>query len=62
MKKFKKNIGMVMVVMGLFLAIATADGSNYEILLRFAGVVMLALGAYLSEAYDFQETTEGPEI
>ena len=54
MKTFKKNIGTVMAALGMFLAIGTADGSNYEILLRLGGVVMFALGAYLAEVLDFQ--------
>lgn len=54
MKTFKKNIGLVLSVGGMFLAIGTADGSNYEILLRLGGVVMFALGAYLAEVLDFQ--------
>lgn len=54
MKTFKKNIGIVITLIGLFLAIGTADGSNYEILLRLGGVVMFALGAYLAEVLDFQ--------
>ncbi len=54
MKTFKKNIGIVMTLIGIFLAIGTADGSNYEILLRLVGVVMFALGAYLAEVLDFQ--------
>ena len=54
MKKIKEYIGLAMVVLGLFLAIGTADGSNYEILLRLGGVVMFALGAYFAEVLDFQ--------
>ena len=54
MKKFKKNIGLVLSVGGMFLTIATADGSNYEILLRLTGVVMFALGAFLAQMFDFQ--------
>lgn len=54
MKKIKEYIGSAMVVLGLFLTIGTADGSNYEILLRLGGVVMFALGAYLAEVLDFQ--------
>ena len=54
MKKIKEYIGFAMTVLGLFLVIGTADGSNYEILLRLGGVVMFALGAYLAEVLDFQ--------
>lgn len=54
MKTFKKNIGVAMTVFGLFLAIGTADGSNYEILLRLIGVLLFALGAYIAQMFDFQ--------
>ena len=54
MKKIKEYIGLAMVVLGLFLAIGTADGSNYEILLRLTGVAMFALGAYFAEVFDYQ--------
>ena len=54
MKTFKKNIGVAMTVLGLFLAIGTADGSNYEILLRLGGVVLFTLGAYFAQMLDFQ--------
>lgn len=54
MKKFKKNIGLVLSVGGMFLTIATADGSNYEILLRLIGVAMFTLGAYFAQMFDFQ--------
>lgn len=54
MKKYKENIGLAMVIIGLFLAIATADGSKHEILLRLTGVVMFALGAFLAQMFDFQ--------
>lgn len=54
MKKIKEYIGLAMVVLGLFLAIGTADGSNYEILLRLGGVVLFTLGAYFAQMFDFQ--------
>ena len=54
MKTFKKNIGIVMTLIGMFLAIGTADGSNCEILLRLGGVVLFTLGAYFAQMFDFQ--------
>lgn len=54
MKKFKEYLGFAMVIIGLFLTIATADGSDLEILLRILGVVMVALGAYIVQLFDFQ--------
>ena len=54
MKKFKKNIGTAMTVIGMFIAIGTADGSKYEIILRLTGVAMFTLGAYFAQMFDFQ--------
>ena len=54
MKTFKKNIGIVMTLIGMFLAIGTADGSKYEIILRLGGVVLFTLGAYFAQMFDFQ--------
>lgn len=58
MKRIKEKIGLAMALVGLFLAIATANGSNYEILLRLAGVVIFAIGGYLSKAFYFQQDNE----
>ena len=54
MKTFKKNIGLAMTLLGMFLAIGTADGSKYEIILRLGGVVLFTLGAYFAQMFDFQ--------
>lgn len=54
MKTFKKNIGIVMTLIGMFIAIGTADGSKYEMILRLTCVAMFTLGAYLAEAFEFQ--------
>ena len=45
----------MLTILGMFLAIGTADGSNYEIVLHLTGVVMFALGAYMAEAFYFQQ-------
>lgn len=55
MKKVKKTIGSALMISGMILAVCTADGSKYEIGLRLAGVAMLAIGAWLAKAYDFQK-------
>lgn len=54
MKKFKEYLGYAMAIIGLFLTIATADGSDIEILLRLGGVVLFTLGAYFAQIFDFQ--------
>lgn len=55
MKNIKKTIGSVLWLLGLALAICTPDNCQHEIALRLAGVLLFAIGAYLAEAYDFQE-------
>lgn len=59
MKKVKKTIGSALMISGIILMLTVADGSKYEIGLRIAGVAILAIGAWLAEAYDFQQ--EGGE-
>ena len=61
--KARKCIGMAMVAIGLFLAVCTADGSKWEMGLRMAGVALFAIGAWLAEAYYWQNAigNEGEE-
>lgn len=61
--KARKCIGTAMVAIGLFLAVCTADGSKWEIGLRMAGVALFAIGAWLAEAYYWQNAigNEGEE-
>ena len=44
----KINIWTIVALMGLFLAICTADGSNGEIGLRLCGVVCFGIGAKMA--------------
>lgn len=60
-KTLKKEIGTAMLSIGLFLAVCTADGSKWEIGLRLTGVAMIAIGAWLAEAYDWQTGKGGLE-
>lgn len=53
--KARNIIGGGIAAIGLFLAIETTNGSDYELALRFLGLVMTAAGAYVSKAFDFQE-------
>ena len=59
MKRAKKIFGCMIVAIGLVLAIETMNESNYEVALRFGGTVLIALGAYLAEAFDFQTKKGG---
>lgn len=43
--KTRHIIGAVLLIIGMFLAIATADGSKNEVILRAAGVALIAAGA-----------------
>ena len=43
----KKTIGAIVAVIGMSVAVMTADGSRHEVLLRCAGVAMLAAGAFV---------------
>lgn len=53
-KKTTNIIGKVLFVMGTFVAICTADGSNHEMALRIAGLAAMAIGGYLGKCFDFQ--------
>lgn len=44
--KDRHIIGAVVLILGMFLAIATADGSKNEVILRAAGVALIAAGAF----------------
>ena len=54
-RQLKKRFGAVMAFAGLFAAICTMDGSAHELLVRSMGVAAFAIGAWLAEAYDFQD-------
>lgn len=54
--KGKKILGSALAIAGLILAVCTADGSAYELALRFMGVVALGIGAYMERLFDFQKT------
>lgn len=60
-KSFKEITGVALAIVGLFLAVCTADGSNQEICLRLAGVALFAIGAYMARVFDFQIEKGGAE-
>jgi len=53
--KALKIIGETLMVAGIFLAIATADGSQHEMAIRATGVGLLFIGGLLARAFDFQK-------
>ena len=52
--KVRKIIGGFVAIVGLVLAVCTADNSAYEVLLRGIGIGMVAVGAFIARAFDFQ--------
>ncbi len=41
----RRTVGAAILIMGLFLAVCTRDGSSHELAARFTGVAMTAAGA-----------------
>lgn len=60
-KSFKEITGVALVIIGLLLVVCTADGSNYEIMLRLTGIALFAIGAYAARIFDFQVKKGGGE-
>ena len=54
MKRINKLWALVS-VLGLVLAICTADGSNYELGIRFCGIAAFGIGAYLGGFMDLNK-------
>lgn len=55
--KARRIIGGMIALFGLTAAVSIKDGSSYEILIRFVGITILAAGAYIAKAFDFQDNT-----
>lgn len=53
--KTKKIIGGIMAVLGIFAAVTVTDGSSYEMAIRFGGIALFAIGAFIAGAFDFQQ-------
>lgn len=52
--KTKNLIGGLIVAIGMLMAIGLVDNSNNEMTIRFAGIAVIVVGAYIAEAFDFQ--------
>ena len=61
-KSLKKTIGAILAIAWIFVAICTVDGSQHEIALRFGGVAAFAVGAFLGEAFDFQNKDDNEQL
>lgn len=49
--KVRRALGVAVLFIGLVLAVCTADGSDCEIGLRFAGVGMTAVGGFIGKLF-----------
>lgn len=61
-KAIKKKIGAALAIVGIGLAVCTADECQYELWFRFVGAAAFAVGAYMGEAYDFQNKKENERL
>lgn len=53
--KARNIIGGLMAIVGIFVAVSVVDGSNYEIAIRFGGIVLFVVGVFIAGAFDFQK-------
>lgn len=53
--KTRNIIGGSLAIIGITAAICVADGSAYELAIRFGGVALFAIGAFIAKAFDFQQ-------
>lgn len=54
--KARQIIGGAIAIIGLVLAVGTADNSAHELVIRGVGVAMLATGAYIAKMFDLQNS------
>lgn len=50
--KTRQIIGGIVLTIGLFLAVCTKDGSNYELILRGTGLALTAIGAAIGDFFE----------
>ena len=55
-----KKISTILAIVGLFLAVCVPDDSNYELLWRLLGVVILIGGGYFAGWIELKEKEEQP--
>lgn len=53
--KTRNIIGGSLAIIGITAAICVADGSAYELAIRFGGVALFAIGAFIAKDFDFQQ-------
>lgn len=52
--KARKAIGAATLIIGVFVAVCTADGSAHELAMRLAGVAMMVIGGIVGGFFDKQ--------
>lgn len=53
-KQIRQTIGIIIYVVGMFVAVCTADGSKHEILLRLFGVAAMAFGVIFGRLWKYE--------
>ena len=53
-EQIRQTIGIIIVAVGMFVAVCTADGSKHEILLRLSGVVATAAGVVIGRLWKYE--------
>lgn len=60
-EQIRQTIGIIIVAVGMFVAVCTADGSKHEILLRLSGVAAMAAGVIIGRLWEYEnKKTETP--
>lgn len=60
-KQIMQTIGIIIVAVGMFVAVCTADGSKHEILLRLSGVAAMVVGVIIGRLWKYEnQKTEKP--
>lgn len=58
--KTRQTIGAIIAIVGLFIAVCTADGSSHELACRFIGIALFATGAVIGRFFDGMEDIPEP--
>jgi len=52
--KTRNYIGAIIAIIGVGVALMTPDDCKNEMILRFAGIATIAIGAFVGKFFDFQ--------
>lgn len=53
--KARNIIGAVCMIVGLFVAICTVDGSNHELAMRAGGIALVIAGGCVGDFFDIEK-------